>query len=240
MSTAHTTELLKFGSKASRLNSATASFARRLKPELLVPEFVDYLPDQIVAGRLYVSIKMAALAHRCPCCCGFKVVTPITPTQWRVTFDGESISIDPSITNIGCGAHYSVNRNRILWLDSKNIRFHRLVAYIRLNIHRPEISATIAARDMGVSARYVHKLFAREGITFGGYVSDMRMDRVASLLASENTDERVVDLIRNSGYRDSSTFYRDFKRRFGCTPRSFRLNARVARSSAKTNIPGLE
>jgi AraC-like DNA-binding protein len=232
-------ELVKFR-KTLRLNSGTASFARRLKPGLLIPEFVDHLPDQIVAGRLYVSIKMATLVHRCPCCCGFIIVTPISPAQWRITFDGESISLNPFITNISCGAHYSINRNRILWLDTKNVRFDRLAEYICLNIHRPEISATVVARDMGWSARYVHKLFAREGMTFGRYVSDMRMDWVAGLLASQNTNERVLDLIRESGYRDSSIFYRHFKKRFGCTPGAFRLTARMAYSSGTTNIPGLE
>jgi hypothetical protein len=43
-------------------------------------------------------------------------VTPFTPTDWRMTFDGESVSLDPSVGNWNqkCRSHYVIRRNRVL------------------------------------------------------------------------------------------------------------------------------
>jgi Family of unknown function (DUF6527) len=55
----------------------------------LAHEFVDHIPDVLDPGVLYVSMKYATAAHRCCCGCGLEVVTPFTPTDWKLTFDGE-------------------------------------------------------------------------------------------------------------------------------------------------------
>jgi hypothetical protein len=45
------------------------------------------------------------------------VVTPLSSTDWTLAFDGESISLKPSIGNWGlpCQSHYWIVRNRIRW-----------------------------------------------------------------------------------------------------------------------------
>ncbi len=87
--------------------------------ELLVHEFVEYVPDEIVDGVLYVSIQYATVVHRCCCGCGKEVVTPLTPTDWRLTFDGETVSLYPSIGNwnFSCQSHYWIRRNRVSWAE---------------------------------------------------------------------------------------------------------------------------
>jgi hypothetical protein len=68
-------------------------------------------------GTIYVSIKYATAVHKCACGCGQEVVTPISPTDWRLTFDGESISLCPSIGNwsFACRSHYLIKNNRVSW-----------------------------------------------------------------------------------------------------------------------------
>lgn len=80
-------------------------------------EFVEFIPEDLDEGKLYVSIQYATAAHRCCCGCGMKVVTPLTPTDWRITFDGETLSLDPSIGNWGlaCQSHYWIKRNQVAW-----------------------------------------------------------------------------------------------------------------------------
>ncbi|HEX4165011.1 MAG TPA: DUF6527 family protein, partial [Bryobacteraceae bacterium] len=48
---------------------------------------------------------------------GNKVVTPIRPTDWKLIFDGKTISLDPSIGNwsFACRSHYWIRNNRIRW-----------------------------------------------------------------------------------------------------------------------------
>jgi len=93
--------------------------------------FVDQFPDKLEEGVLYVSIKFASAAHRCCCGCSREVVTPISPIDWALTFNGVSISLYPSIGNwnFPCRAHYWIKENRIEWaeqLSSKQIAMGQL------------------------------------------------------------------------------------------------------------------
>jgi hypothetical protein len=82
-------------------------------------EFVEFIPDKLEDGIVYVSIPYATVAHKCCCGCGVEVVTPLSPTDWKLIFDGESISLDPSIGNwsFPCKSHYWIRHNRIRWAE---------------------------------------------------------------------------------------------------------------------------
>ncbi len=64
---------------------------------------------------LYVSIEFTTVVHKCCCGCGREVVTPLSPTDWKLTFDGVSISLHPSIGswNLPCQSHYWIRHNRV-------------------------------------------------------------------------------------------------------------------------------
>lgn len=83
----------------------------------LTPSFVEYIPDHVDEGVLYISIPFATATHKCCCGCGLQVVTPLSPTDWSVTFNGVSISLDPSIGNwnFPCRSHYWIKRNQVKW-----------------------------------------------------------------------------------------------------------------------------
>ena len=89
---------------------------RPTKPALR-HEFVEYVPEVLDDGVLYVSLKNATIVHKCCCGCTNEVVTPLSPTDWQITFDGESISLNPSIGNwsFRCQSHYWIRHNRIEW-----------------------------------------------------------------------------------------------------------------------------
>ena len=82
-------------------------------------KFVEFIPDNLEAGVIYVSIPHGTAVHRCCCGCGREVVTPLTPTDWKVIFDGESVSLHPSIGNwsFACRSHYWIVRNRVEWAE---------------------------------------------------------------------------------------------------------------------------
>jgi len=83
----------------------------------LRPEFVEFIPEELDRGTLYVSMQYATAAHSCCCGCGREVVTPLSPTDWKLIFDGRSVSLDPSIGNwsFPCQSHYWIRRNQIRW-----------------------------------------------------------------------------------------------------------------------------
>lgn len=78
--------------------------------------FVSELPEALEPGILYISMEYATAAHSCCCGCGEEVVTPFTPTDWRMSFDGDSISLSPSIGSwtLPCRSHYVINRGRVV------------------------------------------------------------------------------------------------------------------------------
>jgi len=80
-------------------------------------EFVQYVPEVLEEGTLYVSFEYATAAHRCCCGCGNQVITPLSPTDWTLTFDGESVTLHPSIGNwsLPCQSHYWIRNNRTSW-----------------------------------------------------------------------------------------------------------------------------
>src|SRR6266436_4735734 len=83
----------------------------------LAHEFVEYIPDELKDGTLYVSMPFATVAHKCCCGCGKEVVTPLSPTDWKLIFDGKSISLDPSIGNwsFECQSHYWIRGSTVKW-----------------------------------------------------------------------------------------------------------------------------
>ena len=87
------------------------------RTDILKHEFVEYIPAQLRDGTIYVSMTYAVAQHRCCCGCGNKVVTPFSPTDWKLIFDGTSISLDPSIGNwsFPCQSHYWITRNKVRW-----------------------------------------------------------------------------------------------------------------------------
>jgi hypothetical protein len=87
------------------------------KVTALKHEFVEFIPDQLEEGELYISIEYATVAHSCCCGCGKEVVTPLSPTDWKLIFDGKSVSLDPSIGNwsFPCRSHYWVRNGHVQW-----------------------------------------------------------------------------------------------------------------------------
>lgn len=77
--------------------------------------FVRSIPDQLQAGVLYVSMEFSTAAHSCCCGCGREVITPFSPTDWRLTFDGQAVSLWPSIGNwnLPCRSHYVISDGEV-------------------------------------------------------------------------------------------------------------------------------
>jgi len=86
-----------------------------MKYKNITHEFVDKIPDSLEDGKIYISMPFATALHKCFCGCGNEVVTPISPTDWSITYDGEAVSLDPSIGNWGfpCMSHYWIRNNEV-------------------------------------------------------------------------------------------------------------------------------
>ena len=106
----------------------------------LCHKFVDYIPDQMDDGVLYVSIRFGTVVHKCACGCGQEVVTPLGPAEWQFTYDGRTISLAPSIGNwsFPCRSHYWIEDGNVLWarkFSGDEISLVRLKARTRRDGH---------------------------------------------------------------------------------------------------------
>ncbi len=123
-----------------------------IRTDTLNYEFVDHIPEQLDDGTLYVSIPYATVVHRCCCGCGREVVTPLTPTDWALVFDGETVSLDPSIGNwsFPCRSHYWIKMNAVCWApdwSATQVRAARAFDATKKEQHFTNSNAKAPARD---------------------------------------------------------------------------------------------
>lgn len=80
-------------------------------------QHVHYMPKVLEPGILYVSEEFGAAAHLCPCGCGLKVRTPLSPTDWTLKETENGPTLYPSIGNwhLPCQSHYLIAEGRVVW-----------------------------------------------------------------------------------------------------------------------------
>lgn len=79
--------------------------------------FRNFHPEGI---KLWGSLHLDSIRHclaQLRMWSGRKVVTPLTPTDWKLIFDGETVSLSPSIGNwsFEFRPHYWILRNHVKW-----------------------------------------------------------------------------------------------------------------------------
>jgi hypothetical protein len=124
--------------------------------ELFSVEFVSFIPDTLVSGVLYICIEARLVAHLCPCGCGETVFTPLHPTEgWKLTYDGQSVSLSPSIGNFqqACCSHYYIINNCVKWCgnfqpkrkNKKKKKSHKKL-FLHTRLHRTLTSSWSEAK----------------------------------------------------------------------------------------------
>lgn len=105
-------------------------------------------------------------------------------------------------------------------------RLQAIKTDIRKNIGDHELSATMVALRHGVSPRYVHKLFERDGTGFSEFVMGRRLDCALQMLKHPNFATRTISAIAfDCGFNDISYFNRAFRRAYNATPSDIRSAA---------------
>jgi AraC family transcriptional regulator, melibiose operon regulatory protein len=102
----------------------------------------------------------------------------------------------------------------------------RMAGYIAKHYHEP-VSVSDMARDVQLHPNYAMSLFKKTfRITLNDYITQYRIAQAQRLLAT--TDEKIIDVALESGFRTLSRFYDAFKRSCGCSPSRFRAEHRLS------------
>jgi len=83
-------------------------------------KFVDTIPSELENNILYISLEYNVTKHLCPCGCGTEIVATLSPARWQLSYDGETVSLTPSIGNWlhECQSHYCIIKDEVVWARS--------------------------------------------------------------------------------------------------------------------------
>lgn len=102
----------------------------------------------------------------------------------------------------------------------------RVKAHLQCTIDDPDLNPAKAADALGLSKRYLHKLFSNSGTTFGAWVREERLMRARSLLMDPRFGHlSITEVAMRQGFNDIPHFSRQFRARFGQTPTGTRASA---------------
>jgi AraC-like DNA-binding protein len=102
-------------------------------------------------------------------------------------------------------------------------RLRAAKAFILHNVCRQDLSASSVAAHLGITPRYVHRLFETEGFSLTEFVIGQRSERAYQMLLDPPMMEWTISKIAfAAGFNDLSHFNRVFRRRFGKTPSDLR------------------
>jgi len=99
--------------------------------------------------------------------------------------------------------------------------------YIRSNLGNFDLCASSTAAALGISESRVYRVIRRQtDKSFSEYLSTLRAEKAAAMLCS--TQLSLSEISTQCGYRVTSTFYRQFKERFGVSPGQYRTGGQDA------------
>lgn len=93
--------------------------------------------------------------------------------------------------------------------------------HVAENCANADLDPSAVAERFRLSVRYVHKLFARSGISFGQFLLQCRLDRGLRAL-HEHPRQPIADVAKSAGFKSPSHFSRCFRRRYGQMPSAIR------------------
>lgn len=129
-----------------------------MKNKPIKHEFVAAIPEEIDQDTVYISIDFATAVHRCQCGCGLEVITPLSPSDWKLIYDGVSVSLHPSIGNwsFPCRSHYWIRDGGVQWAgDMPN----QQISTIRQTDRRKKAAAVERPVWYRRAWSYLHRLF---------------------------------------------------------------------------------
>ncbi|MFD1176963.1 helix-turn-helix domain-containing protein [Paenibacillus puldeungensis] len=114
------------------------------------------------------------------------------------------------------------NKNRLLADTVKEI--------IDKHYADPDLNVQRIADMLKMSSVYLGKVYKeQEGISVVDQINEARLEQARLYL--EEQQFTVVEIMEKVGFGNESYFYRLFKRRFGTTPKEYRLKAAIDRST---------
>jgi len=95
---------------------------------------------------------------------------------------------------------------------------NEIIDYIKQNLEAHDLGAAKISRNFNISQRKLYKMFEDSGLSLRDTILHYRLEAARKELASA-TEKKIINIAFDSGFNDVSTFYRNFKRKYGYSPR---------------------
>jgi AraC-like DNA-binding protein len=119
---------------------------------------------------------------------------------------------------------------------SRSVRWAHLLRaqrYIEAHLADPDFHPQAIANELGVSVRYMGKIFELSKQTAGEWILQRRLERTHRALADPSFAHRAIsEIAYSAGFNNYVHFSHAFRRRYGTSPRQFRVGARIARQAS--------
>ncbi|CCA90682.1 helix-turn-helix domain-containing protein [Novosphingobium sp. PP1Y] len=101
---------------------------------------------------------------------------------------------------------------------------NRALSFVEDNLLDETLSCESVAQAMGVSSRYLRKLFEGRKHTLSEWIWHRRLEEsLKSLGESQGAQRSITAIAYDLGFKDPAHFSKAFKVKFGMTPREYRL-----------------
>jgi AraC-like DNA-binding protein len=106
-------------------------------------------------------------------------------------------------------------------------QLREIQAFIEQNLADPALTPPRIAGEFYMSARTLHRLFARHGITVAAWIKSRRLEACRRALVSPGSKNVPINEIASRfGFSNQAFFSREFSRQYGQSPRRHRLHGR--------------
>jgi AraC family transcriptional regulator, positive regulator of tynA and feaB len=133
------------------------------------------------------------------------------------------------------GALFAPTDPSPLFSRRANNLFRRVCCVIRNHFADADFGPAEVATELGISLRYLQKLFTPRGTTCTEYICSLRLNHAARLLdrrALLHSSEPLSAIAHACGFNDYTHFARRFRQRFGYPPGTYSEAPGRARNGA--------
>lgn len=107
--------------------------------------------------------------------------------------------------------------------DMYSQRWSQLQTFLMANLSDPELDVDTCARALGISKRYIHKMFEANGMRYSKFILQHRLERCRDeLINPRYTTLSIEQVAFRNGFNDPAHFSRTFRAMFGMSPTMWR------------------
>lgn len=120
-------------------------------------------------------------------------------------------------------ADLDINAGMMGATATQTSNLHRITLHVESRLGDPELSIGTVAQEVGVSPRYLQKLFESAGESFSHYLRTRRLERCRSDLVNPlYAHLSITDICFRWCFNDAAHFSRAFREQYGSSPRAYR------------------